>query len=340
MVVIEGKCGVSAKVLCDSISEAGVRLLTFEITYWRGILAELNTHRMLSRSSASSRAIPFKKMQDNLTGRPVRFGEANPGMQDKGDDFDGVIMGRKRVFGQLQDDMLTADEAWEEARKDASFWSKAFFEAGFHKQVYNRLVESSQMVKTVISGTEWDNFFWLRDDDAADPSIAELARCMREARDASTPQLLRAGEWHLPYVNFDNIQWQHWIDDSAVECRLGQRYLTTEEAIKVSCARSAAVSFRNTDYGLEKCLEVYERLVGDERKHASALEHQATPVGPFVYEFAFENAATTKHINSVDKSHTWQKGISHVDRKGDFWSGNFRGWIQHRKTVDGENYTG
>jgi hypothetical protein len=51
-----------------------------------------------------------------------------------------------------------------------------------------------------------------------------------------------------------------------------------EDAIKVSCARCAAVSFRNVDYGLEKSEQVYERLVGDERKHASAFEHCGTPM--------------------------------------------------------------
>lgn len=328
--MIEGKFGISAKVICDSISAAGIRLLTFEITYWRGILAELNTHRMLSKNSASSRAIPFKKMQDNLTGRPVRFGEANPGMQDKGEDFDKLIQGRPLDNGgdePVEWEALEPEAAWEAARADAAFWSKAFYEAGYHKQVYNRIVESSQMVKTVISGTEWENFFWLRDDDAADPSIAELARCMREARDASTPKLLLAGQYHLPYVvtgeNDEGLQVY------AIEVEDGVTlFMSLDEAIKVSCARAAAVSFRNTDYGLEKCKEVYERLVGDERKHASALEHQATPMN-----FG-EN-----YVNYPRDFDSWEEGVSHADRQGQLWSGNFRGFIQHRKLVAGENKT-
>jgi hypothetical protein len=48
-------------------------------------------------------------------------------------------------------------------------------------------VEPFQMMKTVISGTEWANFFWLRDHGAADPTIAELARVMKEA-DEGTKQ--------------------------------------------------------------------------------------------------------------------------------------------------------
>lgn len=322
MIKIEGKCGVSATVVCDSISEAGIRLLTFEITYWRGVLSELNTHRMLSKNSASSRAIPFKKMQENLTGRPVRFGEANPGMQDKGEDFGGVVMGRSKGFGRFIEEH-TAEEAWEEARKDAVFWSEAFYNAGYSKQVFNRLTESHQMMKTVLSGTELQNWYWLRDDDAADPSIRELARCMREAQEVSTPQLLKAGEYHLPYVYTERHggsgEQLYFLNSPASwdEC------ISLEDAIKVSCARSAAVSFRNTDYGLEKCKEVYGRLVGDERKHSSAMEHTATPM--------------CVGMNNPADVDTWEDGVSHVDRKGQAWSGNFRGFLQHRKMIPGEN---
>ena len=53
---------ISANVICDSINEQGVRLTTFEIEYPRFILAELNTHRQLSRNSSSSRAIPIQNI--------------------------------------------------------------------------------------------------------------------------------------------------------------------------------------------------------------------------------------------------------------------------------------
>ena len=334
--MVEGKFGVSAKVLCDSISEAGVRLLTFEVTYARLVLSELNTHRMLSRNSASSRAIPFKKMQENLTGRPTRFGEANPGMQDTGVDYEKVVSysdGFGRVNGSRQKGCLPG-EFWEYSKGVALDLSSAMYEAGYHKQVYNRLTEPFQMMKTVISATEWNNFIWLRDDGAADPSIAELARCIREARDASTPELLKVGEWHLPYVDSSRDAagkqyfWMYLTDTEKIA-------ISVEEAIKVSCARSAAVSFRNVDYGLEKCKEVYERLVGDDRKHASALEHQACPMKPENKGFT-----TGQPVNMPCASDTWEFGVSHSDRKDNLWSGNFRGWVQHRKTIAGENKEG
>lgn len=334
MTEVIGKNGISAKIILDSVSAVtGSRLTTMEITYPRFILAEFNTHRMFSRNSASSRAIPFAKMQENLTAVPVRFGQANKGMQDKGEDF------KTGVRSWFNDTPCTPEQSWNEARQHALWYSAKMFEAELHKQVYNRLTEPFQMMKTVVSATEWSNFFWLRDDEAADPSIAELARCMKQAYEQSEPQVLQAGQWHLPYVetqtatNGDKIYIIEFPEDAGDPV-----CVSLEDAIKVSCARACAVSFRNTDYGLEKSKEVYERLISDSKIHGSALEHAAKVTQPYTYEWANPNAVTIKHINDSEKSRTWEEGISHVDRQGNLWSANFKGFIQHRKTIKGENY--
>ena len=199
-------------------------------------------------------------------------------------------------------------------------------------------------MKTVISGTEWANFFWLRDHEAADPTIQELARVMREAYEAAEVQVLKAGEWHLPYVETyrDQDGWLHyyiWPSEDPVLApdeamtMAHMVHLSVEDAIKISCARCAAVSFRNVDYGLEKSREVYARLVGDERKHASAFEHCGTPMQEAEGEFDIA-------VNCPSFPETWEPGISHMDRQGNLWSGNLRGWVQYRKLIPGENYTG
>lgn len=326
MITVTGKFGISAKVLLDSISEAGIRFITFEIEYPRIILAELNTHRGLSKNSSSSRAIPTKKMFEQLTGRPVRFGGNVSGMQDNGS------------HTQLINDLYTPEEWWDLAKLSAKSFSQGFSDAGYHKQISNRITETFQKMKTVISGTEWANYFWLRNHTAADPSLGDLASCMFEAYQQSTPTLLRAGQWHLPYVSVDYIYDDRiqlfFIDDQSGLCN----NITIEDAIKVSCARTAAVSFRNEDYGLEKCIQVYERLVGDERKHASAMEHAATPMKP---EYVmYPSCRTIGDVNRACDPNTWQDGISHMDHNKQLWSGNLRGWIQHRKTIRGENYAG
>lgn len=330
---VEGKFGISATVLAYSRSAVtGDEFITFEIEYPRMILAELNTHRMLSRNSASSRAIPFKKMLEQLTARPVRFGEANPGMQDKGVDFDKLIDVRDLETGCFH--YTEAQSAWEQAKTSALEYAQAFYEAGYHKQVYNRLVEPFQMMKTVISGTEWANFFWLRAHNAADPSIEELARVMWEAGRSSAPKLLYPGEWHLPYIESYRADTLRYGDTVGPEDFTEYKL---EDAIKISCARSAAVSFRNVDYGLEKSLEVYGRLVGDERKHASAFEHQGTPMKAMYGCWGVDAEYGKGAVNVPDMSYTWEQGVSHADAQGSLWSGNLQGFIQYRKLIPGEN---
>jgi hypothetical protein len=61
---------ISATVVADSINQFNHRITTMLLIMPRYILAEFNTHRMFSRNSASSRAIPFKKMIDMVKNDP------------------------------------------------------------------------------------------------------------------------------------------------------------------------------------------------------------------------------------------------------------------------------
>lgn len=288
---IVGKGGISAIVLADSVSPQGKRFTTLEIEYPRIILAETNTHRQLSKNSSSSRAIPFNSMIQNLTGMPVRFGAANAGMQDKGEEYEQEGYYPRGV--------------WNNAKAVAISYAASLKEFGYHKQVYNRLLEPFQMMKTIISGTEWNNFFHLRLDEAADPTIQELARVMKQAMDRSVPVSLEHGQWHLPKVKQKELE-EHGLDN----------------AIKMSCARCAAVSYRKGEYDLAKCLEVYDRLVNTERVHASSLEHCATPV---------------MYANYFSQIVEWEEGVTHVRKDGTPCSGNLVGWIQWRQLVPNES---
>lgn len=335
MIEVKGMSNISAKILADSINEQGNRLTSFEIEVPRIVWSEFLTHGMLCRNAASSRAIPFDKMNEQLTGQPVRFGKANKGMCDAGE------------HSELINGLYTPEEWWKLAKLSAINFARGFKEAGYAKQIFNRPTEPYQQIKAVVSMTEFDNFAWLRNHEAADPTIEELARCMQEAREESVPQLLKAGEWHLPYI--DKIKnkagdtlYGDFIPHS-IEPAPAKEFtvFSLEDAIKVSCSRTAAVSFRNEDYGLEKCLEVYARLIGDERKHASAFQHQATPLNKVVYEndkYDFSVTDLNRSVNLPYEPETWQEGVSHVDKSGNLWSAQFKGWMMYRKTITGENY--
>ena len=335
MVTIEGLYGIYATVLCDSISEDGIRLTTYELQYPRIIHSEFMTHSMLARNAASSRAIPFNKMVEQLNARPVRFGANQSGMQDAGEHDMPVIWHNDEAACDVSG---APEAAWEYSKQNAIKMSKAFSDAGYHKQVFNRLTEPFQYMKTVVTGTEWANFFWLRNHEDADPTIAHLADLMYAAKEKSVPQLLQCGEWHLPYIEFFRdesgsamyyIGNEHMRDDGTI-----YGFVSYKDAIKVSAARCAAVSFRNIDYTLDKSLAIYDRLVGADRKHSSAFGHQATPI-----EAPYESVDELS-INLAFEPSTWESGISHVDRDGQLWSAMLRGWVQFRKLIPGENYTG
>lgn len=314
-VVVEGKGGISAKIVLDSVSAVtGSRMVTYEIECHRFIWAEMLTHKMLSRNAASSRAIPTAKMFEQCRAQPISWAKNKSGMQ-AGEEFS-------------QEEQYELNNDWWEARDNAVSLANLLLNKGVHKQWVNRLSEPFQMMKAVVSGTEWDNFFWLRNHEAAQPEIYELARCMLEARKQSEPQVLQAGEWHLPMVEMtftemgkDRKMPVFWVEDKVV---------SVEDALKVSAARCAAVSFRNSDYGLEKSREVWERLVGDERKHSSAMEHQ---VKVMLDEGTFDQHGV---YNVPTRPHSWEEGVSHADRQGNLWSGNLKGFIQLRKLIEGE----
>lgn len=332
---------IKAKILADSINEDGNRLTTFEVEFPRYILSEYNTHRHFSRNAASTRAIPILKQLELIEtspAMPIYYGKNQAGMSAS-EELDEAA---KQQCISIIDEM----------RVFCISKVRELQGLGLHKQHAGRYVEAWQTVKGVVSSTEWANWYWLRDHEAAQPEIADLARKMKVEYDASIPELLKAGEYHLPYVLscYHEDEGQKFIVDDEQGTGF---FVTTEQAIKVSAARCAAVSYRNEDYTLEKCLQLYDRLVGDERKHSSALEHQATPMNDYLWggltkeernETNIGNIVYWKHssehtyTNIPSKPHTWQEGVSHTDKQGNLWSGNFKGWVQHRKTINGECY--
>lgn len=243
---------ISAKVLADSISPAGVRVTTMELVYPRFVHAELMTHRVFSRNASSSRAIPVQralKMIRETPALPVSWRMNQAGMQ-------GYEVATDAVAHEAQGVWLTAmAQAIDAAEKlDA---------LGLHKQIVNRLTEPFSHIKVVLTSVWWENWDGLRNHHMAEPTIEALAIKIAEARAASEPKLLQPGEWHLPYVT----------DEEVAEVGI-------ETAKKLSTARCARVSYNNHDGKaptLEADLKLHDALVVSQPIHASPAEHQATP---------------------------------------------------------------
>jgi hypothetical protein len=323
MLTVTGKGGISATVVADSISEAGIRITTFELEYPRFIHAEMLTHRQFSRNAASSRAIPIEKVIEQVAthpATPIHWGKNQPGMKAK-EEID-LNLEREIDWDDYNDEAVygNVENSWCMGAQHSVLQAHILNSFGLHKQVVNRILEPYQMIKVVCTATEYENFFYLRDHVDAQPEIAELAGCMREAKDESKPQLLCVGEWHLPYLGVLNGQYFTtyeegfgWVNE-----------VELEDAIKISASLCAQVSYRKSDESLEKALKIYDMLVTMKPVHASPFEHQATPIDP-----------------SADwglGSHC--EGITHQDCYGSLWSGNLQGWIQNRQLIPNNVYKG
>lgn len=245
-------------------------LSTLLLRYPRFIHAELMTHRVLSRNAASSRAIPVRKIIDDIladTAMPIHWGKNQAGMQahEQCDAKVGI-----RVLSEADGDTaayVTRQEAWSEARDNAIEIARAFDKAGYHKQVINRLLEPFSHITVLVSATEWDNFLELRDHEDAEPHIQMLAREIKKCLDDhSTVQTLKPGDWHMPFITLS--------DKIDVEDTKG-----AIEALKaLSVARCASTSYKTVDgfeMTLAKALQIFDKLVTSKPIHASPLEHVA-----------------------------------------------------------------
>lgn len=330
---------VIARVVADSISPQGQRITTFELEYPRIIHSELMTHRLFSRNAMSSRAIPINKMIDQVRrdpAMPVKFGKNQPGMQDAGSHNTPITVVNVLSDGERRTDIYTAEQWWHKAAVSASVYADGFAESGYHKQIANRLLEPFQRMKTVLTATDFENFWWLRVDKDADPTIFALAEAMKKAFDESLPELLEPGQWHTPYV--DHVYEFEDIDDK--ECVVFVGYcvldeedkpvmLTVEEAKAISASCCAQVSYRVLNNTKDKALDIYGKLLSGNKVHASPFEHVCTPMTHADQLSRTAYVLSTQEVNQ--ETNMWEEGVTHVDRKGRFWSGNLRGWVQLRQ---------
>ena len=131
--------------------KATSRIVSMEVVMPRFILAEFNTHRMFSRNSASSRAIPFTKMAKSVQEtpfRPIAWQLDHKGMQ---------------ATEYLDENLWPyATAEWYDASKESIKRATSLNSNGVSKQIANRLLEPFMWHKVLVTSTEWDNFFELR----------------------------------------------------------------------------------------------------------------------------------------------------------------------------------
>ena len=242
-----------------------------EVRMHRFVLAEFNTHRVFSRNSASSRAIPVRRTLGRVAedpAIPLGWPTEQKGMQG------GEPLGEQEADQALEIWLKARDQAIESASQLATL--------GVHKSVTNRLLEPFMWHTVIVSSTEWENFWGLRLSALAQPEMGAVASLMREAYLGSNPTPLAYGQWHLPYI------------------RTEDQDLPVEQQCKISAARCARVSYLTHD-GVrdpDKDIELYDRLVTVTPPHASPLEHVATPcsgLGDHLHRGNFEGWDQLRH---------------------------------------------
>lgn len=226
-------------------------LSTLLVRMPRIILAEWNTHRIFSRNAASTRAIPTKKLIEQVATDPfvpLVWGKNVPGMQSVG----------------IHEDVAACELAWLKARDAAVENAERLMDLGLHKQIVGRVLEPWMWTLVCVSSTEWNNFRELRDHEAAEPHIQMLAKEIGKCLDdESTIQTINPGAWHTPFVTDEDDPYDQ---------------LTIDQWIKLSVARCASTSYKTVDgfdMTLERAVALHDKLVGSKPLHASPCEHVA-----------------------------------------------------------------
>lgn len=301
---------------------------TFRVVMPRFILSELNTHRMFSRNSSSSRAIPFNKMVEVIKEEPfvpIAVQLPHKGMQ--GSEYNNYTAQK-----QFNND-------WENLARDlAASVEKLNRDHSVSKQLLNRILEPFMWQSVIITGTNFNNFFDLRAPNYQHPGhsgrrylsfkeltakfpeeyqkldglheithkcntspaeihIQQVAALMYNADEETKATDLDPGQLHLPFSPPEGVE------------------ITQEQHIAHCVAQAARVSYTTIQtaraFDIDKDVNLYNRLIED--RHASPLEHVAT--------------AMTQE--DVDNNIVIEEGKHYPGM-----SRNFSGFISHRTKIE------
>lgn len=270
-------------IIADSINPNGNRVTTFLLTYPRFIHSELMTHRSFSRNAASSRAIPIDKIIEQVRtnpAMPIRWGKNGKGMQDHG------------VFTDSTE-TASCEAQWKEAANRAIESAMALKNLGLHKQIVNRVLEPFMWMTTLVTATQWENFFSLRVHKDAQPEFQHLSHLILKTYLGSQPVKKEWGEWHIPFGDrLENV-------DNAVR-------------LKIATARAARTSYLTIEgpSAPEKDIALHDILA--QNGHWSPFEHACQAgaekaIGNFVgwsqYRHFFPNENRKCDLQSLVKEY-------------------------------------
>ena len=370
---------IEAKIVADSISPKGNRITTFLLTYPRFIHSELMTHRMFSRNSASSRAIPFEKMVKMVEEDPfipIAWQKDHKGMQGteywNDEDIYPILGNSYSISAKVH-----FRNEWLAARDYAILSANHMSAMKLTKQLCNRLLEPFMWHTVLVTATEYDNFFDLRcshyvvnwypsrrpealeptqasfksrkdaikytegecsdwteqdwrecNESQAEIHIQALAEAMWDAMNESTPKELKAGEWHIPFLDAS-----YYKDDKSP--LLPFLYKTNAKpdtllnySIKIATARCARLSYMTFDNEInyEKDIKLHDQLL--ESKHFSPFEHCARVMDDVEFE-SYHKGQFVPESDSIAED----IGMA-ISNDAFGWCNNFKGFIPYRYLIE------
>jgi thymidylate synthase ThyX len=315
---------IQAKVIADSTNEFGDRITTLEVVMPRYILAEFNTHRMFSRNSASSRAIPFKKMLETVRNNPfipMAWQEDHSGMQGT------------KYLPEIPS--MTSVQEWKIAMAHATVLAEQLNDRDVTKQLCNRLIEPfrKEMLAAIKEhytlldlpeDTEKPDYndilWWLGiNKGQADIHMMFTAEAIYDAINESTPKQLKAGEWHIPYGK--DLYSNSLVSSIAKSETMKKGHNSHIEGYdtvvrQIATARCARVSYTVPDaevkeHSYSKDIELHDRLL--KSGHWSPFEH----------------CAKAMSADDMDNYIVIEGNKQYIG-----WCRNFRGFIQYRAMLD------
>lgn len=367
---------ISAKIVADSIDCRGNRITTFVLTYPRMIHSEVMTHRLFSRNAASSRAIPFKRMMEDVENDPfipIAWQKDHKGMQ-------GVeyITDPVKIDDCVGTWLLARNKAIREA-KDLNNLH------GVTKQLCNRLLEPFQWYTCLVTATEYDNFYKLRcpkfineHEEGEDVSFSrkDFIKKLKERYPTNWESDLKdfygienntEEEWfslsesgaEIHIQALAEAMWDAYNESTPNQLEAGEWHmpfmgnfdpkklleLSGQEpedfelvCRKIATARAARLSYMTFDGEIdyEKDIKLHDKLLVD--VHMSPFEHCARAMSDGEYvSFVKGNLDTIEIDEPNDGEFVAYNKVWNRDKEAG-WCNNFRGFIQYRYLIENGNF--
>ena len=361
---------IQAKIVADSINIQGDRLTTLEVVMPRYILAEFNTHRMLSKNSASSRAIPFSKMVKSIQNSlfvPYAWQKDHKGMQ--GNEYlenSHLIEEATRLWLKARDNAVMS----------ATLLNGSVGGKAVTKQLVNRLLEPFMYHKVLVSATEFENFFnlrcpsyeWEYEEGTIKAKSKEEFLNMFLKRYPTNGEKDLIDELGLVDEDLQPINTTAWLNINKGQADIHMMFLA--EAIYDAIKESTPTKLKDGEWHLpfsneidlgkvaslsvNKDLSILELIQRISISRCARLSYQTLGDNPVIdYEkdlALYESLSTSGHWSPFehvakamtdDEYHSWCKGKIKVDTIEEAitidnlgWCRNFRGFIMFRELLD------